>query len=387
MNSEIRVLHSFPVWLPQTQTWMYGQVHQLQQMGIDAHVVCERTQNLEQFRLNNIHCLADGPLWRFLWDKGLTLARVRRHLAYLVDVGREVGAQIVHSHFGQVGWRNLDAVRKLGVRHVVTFYGMDVNKLPTQFPVWRQRYRELFDEVDLILCEGSHMAWCLQALNCPPEKIRVQHLGVDIGKIAFMPRCWQPGEPLKILIAASFREKKGIPDAVEAVALLQKDIPVELTIIGDAGTDQDSQREKQRILNALQRNSLMNRTRLLGYQPHNVLLQEASRHHIFLSPSLTAKDGDTEGGAPVSLIEMAASGMPIVSTTHCDIPEIVLHGLTGLLASERDVSALHNHLDWFSKHHECWGRVLKAGREHVEKEYSLSTQGERLAALYAALSE
>ncbi len=70
----------------------------------------------------------------------------------------------------------------------------------------------------------------------------------------------------------------------------------------------------------------------MGYQPHSTLFAEAYRHHIFLSPSVTASTGDTEGGAPVSLIEMAATGMLIVSTTHCDIPEVIKHGVTGLLA-------------------------------------------------------
>lgn len=385
MNN-LPVLHSFPIWLSQTLTWMYTQVKALQEIGVDAHVVCERTQNLDQFQVANIHSLSNEPLWRQVWDKSLRLARVRRHLNFLVTTGREVGAQIVHSHFGHIGWRNLAAVRQLGARHVVTFYGLDVNKLPTQFPVWRRRYRELFDEVDMVLCEGSHMARCILALNCPPEKIKVQHLGVDVGKFAFMPRQWLPGEPLRILIAASFREKKGIPDAIEAVGLLHKDIPVALTIIGDAGTDPESRHEKQRILDGLQRNNLMAQTRMLGYQSHEVLLQEAYRHHIFLSPSLTARDGDTEGGAPVALIEMAATGMPIVSTTHCDIPEIVRHGITGLLAPERDINALYNHLGWFVEHHEHWGGMLSGGRQHVEKEYSLSMQAERLAALYRAVA-
>ncbi len=53
-----------------------------------------------------------------------------------------------------------------------------------------------------------------------------------------------------------------------------------------------------------------------------------SRHHLFLSPSVTAPDGDSEGGAPVSIIEAAATGMPVVSTTHCDIPQAVDDGVT-----------------------------------------------------------
>ena len=56
-----RVIHSFPVWLPQTQTWMYNQVKQLQQLGVEAHVVCERIENLDRFAVANIHSLENEP--------------------------------------------------------------------------------------------------------------------------------------------------------------------------------------------------------------------------------------------------------------------------------------------------------------------------------------
>jgi len=46
------------------------------------------------------------------------------------------------------------------------------------------------------------------------------------------------------------------------------------------------------------------------------------------------RDGDCEGGAPVSLIEASASGIPVVSTVPCDIPQEVKDGLTGRLLPE-----------------------------------------------------
>ena len=117
MSALPSVLHSYPVWLPQTQTWMHNQVAELQRLDVDAHVVCERTENLDQFGVANIHCLAGEPKWGQVWDKGLRKLRFRRHLGYLVQVGRKTGTQIIHSHFGNVGWANLGAVRKLGERH------------------------------------------------------------------------------------------------------------------------------------------------------------------------------------------------------------------------------------------------------------------------------
>ena len=112
--------------------------------------------------------------------------------------------------------------------------------------------------------------------------------------------------PLRVLIAGSFREKKGIPYALEALGRLQQEIPLEITIIGDAS--ERGEAEKLQILDTIKTHNLWPKTRMLGYQPHAILLEEAYRHHIFLSPSVTASDGDTEGGLPVSIIEMAATG-------------------------------------------------------------------------------
>ena len=381
----IIALHSSPIWLGQTQTWMHSQVAELQRLGMDTHVVCESTENLDQFGVANIHCLANESRLKQTWDKGLRKLRIRRHLNYLVEVGEKTGATIVHSHFGNIGWANLGAVRKLGVKHVVTFYGLDVNMLPTQFPVWRKRYRQLFDEADLFLCEGSHMARCLIELGCSEYKVKVQHLGVDVARFEFKPRQWHPGEPLKVLIAASFREKKGIPYAVEALAMLRKDIPIELTIIGDAGADVASRQEKAKILHLLESTGLKFSTRLLGYQAHAVMMQEAYAHHIFLQPSVTAADGDTEGGAPVSIIEMLATGMLVVSTTHCDIPEVMGETLHSLLAPERNVEKLLGCLSRTIHNPMCWNGWALAGWQRVETEYHKKLQAERLHRHYKRL--
>lgn len=380
-DRRLTVVHSVPSWLPQTETWLYNQVRELPD-EVDNHIVCETVENLDQFWLPNIHSLSEAPRWRYFWDKGLRKLRIRHHLGLLAQVTRQRGANILHSHYGPTGWMNLGVASQKGTRHLVTFYGYDVNCLPRQDPRWRKRYPALFERIDRVLCEGPYMARCVADLGCPGRKIRVHHLGVDVQGIAFQPRVWDSSAPLRVLIAASFREKKGIPYALEALGRMRQDVALEVTIIGDANNEARNQAEKHRILNALEKHGLQSKVRMLGYQPHVVFLKEAYSHHIFLSPSVHASDGDTEGGAPVSIIEMAASGMPIVSTHHCDIPEVVEDGVTGLLAEERDVEGLASRLRWLIEHPNRWGAMLEAGRKHVEAEYDADQQGRRLERIY-----
>ena len=284
---------------------------------------------------------------------------------------------------------NINAVKKLSadVKHIVTFYGYDVNYLPKQDPRWQTRYQELFATADLFLCEGSHMAKSLIALGCPDDKVKVHHLGVSVEKITFQPRIWNPNETLKVLIAGRFTEKKGIPYALEALGKIQNDVPLSITIIGDSTDEQRMKNEKAKILAIIDKYQLQSKVRMLGYQPHSVFFTEAYKNHIFISPSVTAKDGDTEGGVPVSIIELAATGMPIVSTNHCDIPEVIIDGVTGLLASERNVNELVMRLRTLINFPEIWQPIIFKARQHIEQEYNAIVQGRKLGEMYRDLNQ
>ena len=229
----IRVIHSVPVWLRQTQTWIHTQVDCVPRDRVENHVVCESTMNLDQFPVLRLHDFRAEPLALRLLDRGLRRLRLRRHLGFLSRVAKRVGAHLIHSHFGDVGWADIGAARAAGARHMVTFYGYDISSLPAQ-PGWRERLAELFDRAALILCEGPHMAQRVVATGCPAPKVRVHHLGVRLEKIPFRPRQWHPGQRLRVLIAATFTEKKGIPYALAALADLQDALEFEATIIGDA---------------------------------------------------------------------------------------------------------------------------------------------------------
>lgn len=390
-GTPLKVAHYTRRWLPQTQTWLYNQVRYLPDT-IEPHVICERTENLEQFNVDHIHSLLDDAPWQYYRDVPLHLLGVRSYYPYVVEQVRESGAQLLHTHFGDYSWQNLEVSRQTGFKHVVTFYGNDVTSYPQQNEKWARRYRTLFDHVDGILCEGSHMAQSVVDLGCPEEKVHVHHLGVPVNSIRFQPRTYEPNEPLRVLIAASFREKKGIPYAMGALGRLQKEVPLEVTVIGGVAevpilgnwskSVSGSEAEKERILSAIDEWGLDDQVRLMGYQPHDVLMEEAYKHHVFLQPSVTAQNGDGEGGAPVTLVEMSATGMPIVSTEHCDIPSVVKHNETGFLAPERDPDALARYLRRLVKAPNRWAELGRAGRAHIEAEYNAQVQGQRLADRY-----
>jgi colanic acid/amylovoran biosynthesis glycosyltransferase len=382
--SSIVVVQSATTWLTQPMTWLYVQTKFLP-ASIESHVLCDRIQNLDQFAMPYIHSSSYDPAFiRWLSSRSWNV-HVWRRTRIFDGIIKRHSPQVIHSHFGDRGWLDLPLARRTGLKHVVTFYGYDVGRLPQTEPVWRERYREMFEQADLFLCEGEHLGRCLADLGCPRHKIVVQRLGIMLDKIPFIPRQWRPGEPLRILISGAFFEKKGIPYALEALGRIADTVNLEITLIGDGPPHERSVIERRKIHDTIERCSLQSKTRMMGMQPHMTLIREAYDHHIFLSPSVTASDGDTEGGAPVSVIEMSASGMQVVSTRHCDIPGVIKHGETGLLAGERDVDELTECLRWLIDHPDRWTAMAKAARRHIESEFNAVTQGHQLAARYGEL--
>jgi colanic acid/amylovoran biosynthesis glycosyltransferase len=393
----LKVIHSHPVWLGNTMTWLYNEVVHLPAAEIESHIVCHRTENLDQFAVPNVHSLEDLPAWKRRLDRGLQRIHVRRHLGLLTDVAGKIDARVLHSHFGNIGYADRGAARARRLAHVVSFYGRDVSQLPRRRAVWRDRYWRLFDSADRILSMGDFMSACLRDLGCPEEKLKEHHLGVRVADFPFVPRVFGgagdsaaagsdsagAGAPLKLLVAAMFREKKGIPYAIEAAAIAsRRGASIELTVIGDATASPEDQAEKARIMDAVARSGMAERIRFLGTQTYEALMRHAYRHHVFVSPSVTSHDGDTEGGVALPVIEMAATGMPVVATRHADTPSVITDEVSGLLAPERDAEALAERILRLYAAPERWGVMVAAARRHVEAEFDAEVQGRRLAAIY-----
>ena len=71
-------------------------------------------------------------------------------------------------------------------------------------------------------------------------------------------------------------------------------------------------------------------------------------------------------GAAVQSKAPMAMGMPVVSTLHSGIPELVEDGVSGLLVPERDVAAVAGALEYLIEHPEIREEMGRAGRESIK---------------------
>lgn len=381
---DLKIVHYYPFWLPKTQTWMYTLIKEQNRL-IHPSILCEKIIDADQFILPGIVELRNIYGKRYEAEAALRNLRILKALPCMDNYLQRNRPSLLHSHFGNFGWINQKIASKRGLPHVVSFYGADASQLPSENRKWYRRYRELFKGCSAVLVEGSNMARKLKGLGCADEKIIIQKIGVDLQKIPYTPRVWNRGETLKVLIAASFREKKGIPLALRALDALQKELPLEIVIIGDATGDTETLEQKKQIMQILQESGLLQKTKLKGFLPYEKIFEIAADCHLFLHPSRVASNGDDEGGAPVILTEMAASGMPVVGTFHCDIPEVILHEKSGFLSRENDVDDLVLQIKKWTDAPDCWRSLLDCGRKHIESEYDIMVQTGKMLSIYLDL--
>jgi len=370
------VVQSLRAWLPQTQKWLATQLAHLPP-DLHAAVACDRTENLDQFPQPDLACRADSR--PRLADR-LQPSGARRR--FVQRVLRQRHASLLHAHFGHIAWMDSAAAARAGVPLVASFYGFDATQLPHSEPEWGARYGELFDRAALVLAEAPAMAATLRGLGCPAAKLRVHHLGTDVATLPFRPRQARDG-PLRVLMVGRFVEKKGMPDGIRAVAAArQAGVDATLTIVGGPSDEPRGAAEAAAIEAAVAGAGLGGRLRMLGPMPFADLVGVALEHDVLLCPSKTAADGDSEGGLPVTLIELGGTGMPIVATRHADIPEFVHDGENGILAEPGDVDALARALGTLASSPERWGAMAAASRRRVDAEFDARRQGERLGAIY-----
>jgi len=291
---------------------------------------------------------------------------------------------IIMAHFGIHGYDFLPYLKFFKKPLITRFYGYDLSMLPKTKIIWQKKYKKLFNYGDGFLVEGEQMKKKLAKLGCPPEKIFVHHLGVDLDKIKFKKREIKNNEDICILLAGRFTEKKGFPCALEGIGIYlqnNKEDKIKITIMGKSNGKAD-EKEEEKIRKILKKYNLEEITTFLGFETYPNFIENLYKNHIFISPSITALNGDDEGGVPVSIIAATASGMPVISTYHCDIPEVIINGKNGFLVREKNSEDISLTLGKLIKEQSQWGRIGYFGHKHIENNYNNKKQIKKLEEIY-----
>ena len=124
-----------------------------------------------------------------------------------------------------------------------------------------------------------------------------------------------------------------------------------------------------------------------GFAPSHQVKAMLDEADVFLLPSITGADGDMEG-IPVALMEAMAVGIPVVSTVHSGIPELIDAGESGWLVPENDATALADQLSRLGSFDPaCLQSMVAKARAKVEAEFNQQVINRELASLLQTLVE
>ncbi|HDS7798249.1 TPA: colanic acid biosynthesis glycosyltransferase WcaL [Escherichia coli] len=288
-------------------------------------------------------------------------------------------ADVFIAHFSPAGV-TAAKLRELGVirgKIATIFHGIDISSREV-LNHYTPEYQQLFRRGDLMLPISDLWAGRLQKMGCPREKIAVSRMGVDMTR--FSPRPVKaPATPLEIISVARLTEKKGLHVAIEACRQLKEQgVAFRYRILGIGPWE-------RRLRTLIEQYQLEDVVEMPGFKPSHEVKAMLDDADVFLLPSVTGADGDMEG-IPVALMEAMAVGIPVVSTLHSGIPELVEADKSGWLVPENDARALAQRLAAFSQlDTDELAPVVKRAREKVEHDFNQQVINRELASLLQAL--
>lgn len=359
-------------FLPYSETFIHDQIRHHRRY--DITVFARQQRNAERFPGHEVVAVetlpdAPHPVQSALF--GATGISPRLEAAFARG-----NFSLIHAHFGHNGLYGMGWALRYRVPLVVSLHGRDVTVLVGRdrfTPRWWHYYagsKALYRVASLFLAASNEMRDLIVSCGCPPEKVVVHRLGVDVGR--FEPGTPPgPGEPARIVMVGRFVEKKGHETGIRAVARARDaGHDVRLTIIGDGPLE-------GRYRELIEQLGLTDRVELPGPLPHGEIVARLRAATALLAPSVVAKNLDRESGLIVAK-EAAACALPVVGTIHGGIPEIIDHGETGFLVPERDDEAMGARLRELLADADLRRRMGAAARLKMEREYDLA---ERVAAL------
>jgi colanic acid/amylovoran biosynthesis glycosyltransferase len=283
---------------------------------------------------------------------------------------------IVHCQFGTLGHLGL-LLKETGLvrgKLVTSFRGYDISYYINAHG--SQVYRLLFRKGDLFLCVSEFIRKKIVRLGCDPQKAVVHRSGVEVSDLRLSgPR--SKGNT-RIVTIGRLVEKKGIEYGIRAVAqILKRRRDIEYNVAG-AGPLTN---RLQRLIDELYAGDSI---KLLGWKTQAEIGDLLRTSDILLAPSVTTKKGDEEG-IPGVIMEAFATGLPVVTTYHAGIPEVVEDGMSGLMVRERDSDAIAEALRRLVEQPELRATMGRNGRRFVEEHCDIDKLNDRLATIYQQL--
>ena len=97
----------------------------------------------------------------------------------------------------------------------------------------------------------------------------------------------------------------------------------------------------------------------------------------FVQHSVIAENGDSEG-TPLAVLESSAAGLPVISTKHAGIPDVIIDRETGYLVDEHDVDGMARAMLKVLEDIDAAKKMGEAGKQRIKTDFSMEKYIRRL---------
>jgi len=299
-------------------------------------------------------------------------------LAHALRIAQKTKFDLVHAHWSiPQGFTGLLVRKTRGIPCVTSLHGSDVHGL--NFPFLRGLNGKVILGSDVCTANSKATAERAQRIS-GRDDIRVIPMGVDIDffskSVGRVTGQNQKGRQQKIILyAGRLIDVKGVEYLIKALpAVLEKQANAKLLVVGSGPCKGD-------LVSVSERLHLQEKVVFQDAVSQDELVRYYSMADVFVLPSVTTDEGETEG-LGVVLLEAMASGVPVIGTGVGGIPDIIKDGETGLLALEKTPHDLAEKILRLWTDEELRRRVTEKGLDFVKDEFSWGVVATKFKKIY-----
>ncbi|MDG1729366.1 MAG: glycosyltransferase [Algibacter sp.] len=271
---------------------------------------------------------------------------------------KEQKINVILVEYGDHAFNLLYIIKASNLPVIVHFHGYDAsrNKIIKNC----NNYKEVFQISNKVIAVSKIMQDKLKDLGCLESKIEYNPCAASIEFSKLEPQFLKK----QFIAIGRFTDKKAPYYTILAFKKVLKIHPDATLLMAGDGYLLNT------CKNLIRYYQLEDSVKLLGIitpDKYRDLLKESL---AFVQHSITAKDGDMEG-TPVAILEASIAGLPVISTYHSGISDVIKHKETGLLCKEHDIIAMSNHMLQVLDNISLAKKMGAAGKINISNNFSL----------------
>ena len=242
--------------------------------------------------------------------------------------------------------------------------------------MWHRLYHQPRFRWSIRTADGAHAysrdVWTMLQLKYDLDSDRVAYVPSGVEPRFFIPREYREGDGLRLLYAGTWLDQRGIYYLREALRNLVPRIPgLRMTIAGGGAPAEE--------IAKFFGEELAGQIDVLPVVPWEKMPDLYAEHDILVFPSLME-------GLPSVLLEAMATGMPVITTETCGMPDAVEDEVNGRLISPGNSAAIEEAILYFANSLELRRKLGSAARETMRR-FTWERSARRLEALFRHVIE